>query len=545
MELPKEEAFAKEKHTRHLVVGEKKQEQQKSSIEKSELKNLPLYILPFKDNNSQISFKQQLSIMTNGLVYSGIQGRSGQQEQQELQQDPNTVVSEEERQEALGKNKMQVKLSPLQVCLYPTYLTLPQDVLQEDLRDNLQDLVSSELTQEYGDDFVYFAVTDASIDWYSGDGPKSMCRNSLAASSKLTSEDRAAPMGQPCTCALYTGATVVFHTTTRNHNNNNNTTTKTILEPQISDLLIRNLVPNLHDTENSESIYTELKGASVSWTAAQRVQGGKLVYLDAASDEQLFPQEEPTQEMVPEPVVLDEIFQDSTVITVNGLQGSADVQQQTDRANAFGSQPGKVLASTIGGVIFLMLCILVCVLCIKKKQRKLREASGKDSSTVVSEVDEEMAGTKRRGRRKHRFKSNSESSNSYNNDEDDDDESEAAQYKRGSSSSKILDCISVGSEWTMTTSGVKSNKTMAEMMAAKETFDRDRQITLQKDMLQSEWSAGVVSPSGVPLSRAGSYSNKKKSSEAAAAAAATTTGGLQFEQATGEGEEIFLMQPAR
>eukprot|EP00531_Pseudo-nitzschia_arenysensis_P007099 CAMPEP_0116133106 /NCGR_PEP_ID=MMETSP0329-20121206/9924_1 /TAXON_ID=697910 /ORGANISM="Pseudo-nitzschia arenysensis, Strain B593" /LENGTH=455 /DNA_ID=CAMNT_0003627705 /DNA_START=278 /DNA_END=1645 /DNA_ORIENTATION=+ len=455
--------------------------------------------------------------MANGLVYSGIQGRAGQPEQQQQQQqDPNTVVSEEEQNEVVGKNKMQVKLSPLQVCLYPTYLTLPEDVLQDDLRDNLQDLVSQELRQEYGDDFVYFAVTDASIGWYSGEGPKSMCRNSLA-SSKLSSEDRSAAMGQPCTCALYTGATVMFHTT-----RNNNATSQTILEPQISDLLIRDLVPNLHTSGNSESFYTELKGASISWTAAQRVQGGKLVYLDAAdsADEQLLPPE-PVEELELEPVVLDEDVQDSTVITVNSLQG-ADVQESKG-ANAFGSQPGKVLASTIGGLIFLMLCILVCVLCIKRRQRKLREAGGgKDSSTVVSEVDEEIPGRRRKKR--------SDSDASL------DDESEAAQYKSGNSS-KILDCISVGSEWTMTTSGLKSNKTMAEMIAAKETFDRDRQITLQKDMLQSEWSAGVVSPSGVPLSRAaGSYNNKKPSQAA---------GGLQFEQATGEGEEIFLMQPAR
>ncbi len=484
--------------------------------------------------------------MANGQLYSNvIQGRAGV-----VIPKNEDIISEEERKEALSQNtKTQVKLDPLQVCLFPTFLTLPQEILQEDLRENLQDLVSAELVKEYGDDFVYFAVTDAKIDWYSGEDPKQECQGSSLHHSIEevfpSSKDRNAALGaQPCTCALYSGATAMFHTS--------NSTAKEILEPQISDMLTRDLVPNLRDEGDQEAFYTELKGASVSWTAAQRLQGGKLIYLETNQGEQLLPEEKPIEVTLPEPVVLDEQIQDSTVISVNGIRG-ADLQQESG-ANAFSSKKGKILASTVGGLLVVMLAVMFFVLKLRKKQRKVREnANNKDQSTVVShdEVDEEIARGGRRMLRKKKKRSNSDASS-------EDDESDAARYKSGN---KILDNISVGSEWTLTTgvtdgvasllgTGGSGSKTMAEMMAAKETFDRDRQITLQKDMLQSEWSGAVVSPSGLPLSRNGTYNNKSPSKKSSSSSSNTPSneqaqGGLQFEQATGEGEEIFLMQPAR
>ena len=140
-------------------------------------------------------------------------------------------------------------------------------------------------------------------------------------------------------------------------------------------------------------------------------------------------------------------------------------------------------------------------------------------------------------------------------DQDCEDVSAAAQYIHNRSShsssinnssnhnSSILDSISVGSEWTLATgvTGVTSalglttnhNKTTAEMVATKETFDRDRQITLQKDMLQSEWTTPTTGTTGTTDPNSNNlhvYNNHNSA--------------LQFQDATGQGEEIFIMEPA-
>ena len=99
-----------------------------------------------------------------------------------------------------------------------------------------------------------------------------------------------------------------------------------------------------------------------------------------------------------------------------------------------------------------------------------------------------------------------------------------------------------------------TTKTLAEMLAAKETFDRDRQITLQKDMLHSEWSSGAyvttpvvvgrTSSGGSSTSNSSSSKNKNKNSHSNKDASLTSTSTALFQQANGgQGEEIFLMPP--
>ena len=89
--------------------------------------------------------------------------------------------TEEESQEAYTpRYKTQVKLDPLQICLFPTYLSLPEEVLQEDLRTNLKELVTTKFAEDYGDDFSYFELTDAQIDWHSGED--AVCTNAIASS---------------------------------------------------------------------------------------------------------------------------------------------------------------------------------------------------------------------------------------------------------------------------------------------------------------------------------------------------------------------------
>ena len=567
--------------------------------------------------------------------------------------DTNDWMSEEEKQEAYGTTtsstkKTQVKLDPLQVCLFPTYLSLPETVLQDDLRENLQVLVTAQLRKDYGDDFVYFAFTDAKIDWYSGEESNPVCgslKHVLPSSSSdetiLASKQRDAYLlgsndnsqqqessTTPCTCALYSGATVVLKTSavsntnsnTDNNNdgdalintdNNNNNATPEVLEPKITTVLTDNLVTTLRNSQedgNGDSVvgtqqerpfYTELKGASVSWSAAQRQQGGKLVYSkDTEStinwqNQQISTEQEQSSGLEPVTAVLDENVEGPTVIDVvnldaNALNDGSDVANGAG-ANAFSTTRGKILASVMGALVLASLVVLFCVLRLKKKHRKQQlslrsgeKGNAHETSTVISnddfplrddddDMDEELArgGVLRTNNKKKKKKYKkwgaAAAKESASNGDEQDDESEAAQYKN---TSCILDCISVGSEWTLAT-GVtpyssshsrNNSKTMAEMLAAKETFDRDRQITLQKDMLQSEWSAGVgvtgaahalSPPSGVALTKASGNRSKLNSVGVATTTTATTnnnnTNGanaLQFEEATGQGEEIFLMQPA-
>lgn len=206
-----------------------------------------------------------------------------------------TTLSEEERKEAYGvEKKTQVKLNPLQVCLFPTYLSLPEAVLQDDLRENLQALVSSELQRDYGEDFEYFAFTDAKIDWYSGE-ESSVCGSlenrlpSMAPDPSSIQRKVDLPTeATPCTCALYSGATVMLKLQTEGGGQKDAgfdpaRATPEILEPKISAVLTDELVESLRNEQSSEEdvrrrpVYTELKGTSVSWSAAQRQQGGKLI----------------------------------------------------------------------------------------------------------------------------------------------------------------------------------------------------------------------------------------------------------------------------
>jgi hypothetical protein len=144
------------------------------------------------------------------------------------------------------------------------------------------------------------------------------------------------------------------------------------------------------------------------------------------------------------------------------------------------------------------------------------------------------------------------------------DASEMAHYSTSSQYQKQAaaggDSRSVASEWTLgtsdDTSSVANRSTMtgntprllraAELRASTEAFERDRQITLQKDMLQSEWSSAVpvVTPPKLMIAGGGSGLGGTATTNSSSA----TGGGssLSFEQAYdrgGQGEEIYLMPP--
>eukprot|EP00934_Nitzschia_sp_Nitz4_P002398 Nitzschia sp. Nitz4//scaffold256_size27904//16095//17354//NITZ4_008169-RA/size27904-processed-gene-0.8-mRNA-1//1//CDS//3329544411//2393//frame0 len=129
--------------------------------------------------------------------------------------------------------------------------------------------------------------------------------------------------------------------------------------------------------------------------------------------------------------------------------------------------------------------------------------------------------------------------------------SEMTQY---ANTSDRYDTVSVGpsvaSDWTMQTSDTRfSGLTSlqqryggAAAYASSETFERDRQITLQKDMLQSEWTTTRprVTYNENPVEVSTRYTPSRTDDGAVSPT-------VSFEQAYEEsqGEEIYLVPPSR
>lgn len=131
------------------------------------------------------------------------------------------------------------------------------------------------------------------------------------------------------------------------------------------------------------------------------------------------------------------------------------------------------------------------------------------------------------------------------------DRSEMAHYSSSPASTTGVDAVSVApsvaSEWTMTTNddtkisgGTLRHQSSggANVWASLETFERDRQVTLQKDMLQSEWTT-MPAPSTTRALTSSRYTTHGAQRE--------PSPDLSFEQAydEGQGEEIYLMPPSR
>eukprot|EP00536_Pseudo-nitzschia_multiseries_P012911 jgi/Psemu1/290578/fgenesh1_pg.518_\ len=424
----------------------------------------------------------------------------------------------------------------------------------------------------------------------------------------------------PCTCALYTGAVVLLEANSLD--GTDTPITEEDLESFIATILNRQLVSALRNkpaVEGDEQqqqqqqqqqepqqdpFYTEIKGASASWTAAERKPGGKLYLMPSPPKDETILDDAAQLTDADDPVAPENENADGTVIDVvnsnniNSLQGQ-ESSNNGATASAFQTRRGKILASVLGGL--LLLALVAIVFCLRRsRNRRSGGDNGDDSDcdcdvthlrvtketiTVLStddyhqdRVDEEIANpspSSGRGR------SLARESTSSSMEEDCEDASAAAQYvhvvssRNGSNStsregSNLLDSISVGSEWTLTTGlttalgGMalasssdtsqsqqeeerrrrhqqqqQSKTAAAEMQAAKETFDRDRQITLQKDMLQSEWTSGGAAASALAAA------SSATASPGLLAAAGGSGGALQFQDATGQGEEIFLVEEAR
>jgi len=460
----------------------------------------------------------------------------------------------------------QINLDPLQICLYPTFITFPEQTFQEDLRTAVKETVSASLREEFADRFQYFDFTDAQIIWYSGEETDPVCgdlKGVLPEASGRTngqSQDfRNEPV--PCTCALYPGAVVLVSMPSAEEveepQDGSAVPNMTIMEALIAGILEQELVEALKALEASSAskttspAYYELKAASVSWDAAIRLDGGQLVVAPVAQVAK-----PPT--VPPLPFLLTESPTSSPGNTVAGLETGTQTQST---GKWITEEMGRIIGIAVACLVAFILIIFGWILLRRWRLKNTdeyrdnhgREGNGErrhpsdvekaaDVATVVGEDEDDDGNTKYE-------RSTQRSGGDGGTNEEDGatlqtgDASEMAQYQQG----ELLECVSVASEWTLGTSednlsqdrsSITGNtvrlQKAAELLAANEAFERDRQITLQKDMLHSKWSstpatAGMLSVSPMALGSASGGENA-----------------LSFEQAydPGQGEEIFLMPPS-
>lgn len=481
-----------------------------------------------------------------------------------------------------GSRKAQISLDPLQICLFPTYLSLDKLELQNDMRAAMKRLVSDRLQAEYGDRFEYFDFNDAKdIAWYSGEEEDPVCGDLQgvlpeAAASRVGAQTLSGGMDEgpiPCTCALYPSAVVLMAP-----GDDAELLTAETMKPKIARTLQVGLVRALQQiaseiTYNSNNdgsnktaspAYFELKAASVSFDVAKRDASGNLVLPPEETEvPTLAPVAAPT--FTPVAFVITEAPSASPrTANVAGLEEGRNSLPSSAENNL--ERYGIIIAIGVA-VLLILSCCCLCYLrirgclrgcCCRSRSNDEEEdqalddpshvnkGASNDVATVIGEEDEDEE-VGRRHRSKTVYEQHFGGNASVVSGDDaasaqTEEASEMAQYQRG----ELLDCVSVASEWTMGTNedGASYDKSSssygnssrrrvtAELLAAKETFDRNQHISLQKDMLLSEWSATPTT--------LGPAMDSKDSKRGASGSSNT----LSFAQAyKGEGEEVYLMPP--
>jgi hypothetical protein len=493
----------------------------------------------------------------------------------------------------------QLVLGPMRICLFPTPVSLPASVLQDDVRTSLLQLVTHTMTNEwsYSSMFEYFEFTDATIEWFSSGG----------ANVNGTSAGGSSPCGRlldrdltvPFTEMSYQGVVLLL---TPEEGSNETVPNITDMESFIGDTIEGGLVESLQNLELSEAdsndeaskeaslSYFEIQVASVSFGGddddeEEEVPGTPPV-VDGSPDvgggpqPTPAPQESPTIAPITDPSPPFDFVPAPTAPmpppkadgVVSGLESSTS------------SQGGNSAARTAGIVLGSLLAVAALLVLLAhrrrnssgdRQQERPREygaegidpslsldlgespttgsAAARNSSRVYWVTDSKRGapdaeavsyygeGTRGGGGGGYAPRQPPPHRHPYGEDGTvvtGEDASEMAQY---SQQGEVLESVSVASEWTLgttedasslaTRSAVSGNTgrfwKAAERRAATEAFERDRQITLQKDMLQTEWSAAM------PVATL----------PGAGGPAGSNT--LSFEQAydRGQGEEIYLMPP--
>jgi hypothetical protein len=291
------------------------------------------------------------------------------------------------------------------------------------------------------------------------------------------------------------------------------------------------LLANIEDISNSEPSTTVIfKGGVISFKEEPIEDVGALV--KAAIDANLavsLKEEKPYAaietatyvnltpiDLTPPTVTPDTLAPLSVDVTINGAEiGDIAIEDESSK------NVGMIVGSVLGALMVLFGAAIL----VKRKKRH-REVH------MPPELDLEQ-------------EKSADAAANVVEDEADGAYSEMAQYRPG----ELLDAVSVGSEWTISTNdcedpygvSAQQRKRDTELRVSSETFDRDRQITLQKDMLQSEWTGNGAAMNG-QLSRtprdwaAGNGKRKSKSKPPS----------LSFQGAyEGQGEEIYLVPPSR
>jgi hypothetical protein len=227
--------------------------------------------------------------------------------------------------------------------------------------------------------------------------------------------------------------------------------------------------------------------------------------------------------------------QQQNTVVVGGVQSTNNTYEK-DNTRHTGAIVGALL-----GVAFV---VLASILLIRKHNQvhAMRELDPEDKQPQVDVDDDDDAATE------------------VDDVELDQQQQQAIANECASQQAHYHDAAStdqgsVVSEWTLTsrdtsTGGLRTN----EMLVHAETFERDRQVALRKDVLQSPWSGGgaaVVSPrqqSSMPLP----LQPPRRRGRQDFASWRTEQGDVdsdspfRFEPANeAQGEEVYLMPPTR
>ena len=355
-------------------------------------------------------------------------------------------------------------------------------------------------------------------------------------------------------------------------------TVQTIIETQLVDALKQQQTEQLQQQQQQQQQqpYYEIESASVFWNTVIRNPTGNniVVPVDDEDDDQDDDQDDNSGGGggssdngvggLVEPPSDNNVSGDGTGVSVGKLEGNGSSVQQADQNNWTASQTTGVV---VGSFLLVSAALFFFVqqhrrrLAARRRgggafpvandlemdqgqheddeeQRRQTAVSAAFSSSLSSWApnDNGTAGSQSRTTDDAgTVQTNDESAMAHYQEED-------VQYQQG----ELLECVSVASEWTLGTDtessifpsgtgsgpgGVSNHVRLhkaAEILAAKETFDRDRQVTLQKDMLQTEWTSHVMAGNSKPNAVDHRQHNKHNS--------------LSFEQAH-QGEEVYLMPP--
>jgi hypothetical protein len=436
----------------------------------------------------------------------------------------------------------QVRIRPFELTLQPTPVNLEQDSDgQEQLHKVIQDTVRTYLEKNMSDatgNFAYVFLADFRLEYHTGDVGVRRLRRSQTTSSKV-----------PSTTLYFNGGVASY-----------SEPSTVYTEDQINKLIGRAM---------QEELMTALK-ALTSTTSGVTIDDAAVNGPFATLDQVLFiGQEAPPRPPTAAPVVVQEPA--SPTDDVDAIEQSVMGENEGEKK----SSTGAVVGGSLGGTVFLMVGLFLLI-------QRTRSSSKSSKTRTAMVVDEENG-----------IKKIYEMQDDAATDVDDFDcepeivdctsqvtASNSGNYNRTGASfhgpeNEMLDAQSATSDWTMRTdpaTSVNANANAARHLVHAETFERDRQVHIRKDMMQSAWGDAGAGAGGGSAAAAGrfamvpprmgalqdfaSWSTQQDGSvsvdpflfeqahEAGGgppAAAAAARG----RAARGEGEEIYLMPPSR